>query len=232
MIPRKNVITVCVEDDVRSDASRAGNKADASTRMVRLYPYDGIWQTVWLEQVPQVYMSDMKLVGDPDNGCAHLEIKINGNAAGHKLTASALYEGKAVGNASAVVSAVRQTYHSIIGGSLVGGGSGQAVRSELSLQGQDQVCDTVQSYFGLRTVMLDGMAFRINGKSVFQRLVLDQGFYPDGSTPRQAMRSPQRYRNSMDSALTAQGSREDVRTALALADRLGIWYGESMRIGA
>lgn len=63
------------------DASRAGNKADASTRMVRDYTRTtGIWQTVWLEQVPQVYMSDMKLVGDPDNGCAHLEIKINGNA--------------------------------------------------------------------------------------------------------------------------------------------------------
>lgn len=40
--------------------------------------------------------------------------------------------------------------------------------------------DTVKSYFGLRSVALDGMKFRLNGKSVFQRLVLDQGFYPDG----------------------------------------------------
>lgn len=40
--------------------------------------------------------------------------------------------------------------------------------------------DIVKSYFGLRTVELDGMKFLINGKSVFQRLVLDQGFYPDG----------------------------------------------------
>lgn len=40
--------------------------------------------------------------------------------------------------------------------------------------------DRVKSYFGLREVMLDGHKFLINGKSVFQRLVLDQGFYPDG----------------------------------------------------
>ena len=40
--------------------------------------------------------------------------------------------------------------------------------------------DNVTSYFGLREVRLDGHKFRINGRSVFQRLVLDQGFYPDG----------------------------------------------------
>ena len=40
--------------------------------------------------------------------------------------------------------------------------------------------DEVYSYFGLRSLALDGFRFLINGKSVFQRLVLDQGFYPDG----------------------------------------------------
>ena len=40
--------------------------------------------------------------------------------------------------------------------------------------------DSVLSYFGMRSVALDGYAFRINGKSVYQRLVLDQGYYPDG----------------------------------------------------
>ena len=38
----------------------------------------------------------------------------------------------------------------------------------------------MHSYFGMREVKLDGYRFLINGKSVFQRLVLDQGFYPDG----------------------------------------------------
>ncbi len=40
--------------------------------------------------------------------------------------------------------------------------------------------DMVSSYFGLRDIKLDGFKFLINGKSVFQRLVLDQGFYKDG----------------------------------------------------
>ena len=40
--------------------------------------------------------------------------------------------------------------------------------------------DELKSYFGLRTVSFDGMKCLINGEPVFQRLILDQGFYPDG----------------------------------------------------
>jgi len=40
--------------------------------------------------------------------------------------------------------------------------------------------DKVKSYFGMRSVYaVDGKLF-INGKGVYQRLILDQGFYPDG----------------------------------------------------
>ena len=40
--------------------------------------------------------------------------------------------------------------------------------------------DQASSYFGLRSVILKDGAIQINRKPVFQRLVLDQGFYPDG----------------------------------------------------
>jgi beta-galactosidase/beta-glucuronidase len=40
--------------------------------------------------------------------------------------------------------------------------------------------DTVKSYFGLRSIDYRDNKFYLNGRSVFQRLVLDQGFYPDG----------------------------------------------------
>ena len=40
--------------------------------------------------------------------------------------------------------------------------------------------DRVDSYFGMREIRIQGEKVLINGRSVFQRLVLDQGFYPDG----------------------------------------------------
>ena len=50
----------------------------------------------------------------------------------------------------------------------------------LILEKDGKQVDCLQSYFGLRSVWFDGMKFMINDKPVFQRLVLDQGFYPDG----------------------------------------------------
>jgi hypothetical protein len=41
------------------------------------------------------------------------------------------------------------------------------------------VVDSVRSYAGLRSVSIEGTAIRINGQPVFQRLVLDQGYWPD-----------------------------------------------------
>ena len=40
--------------------------------------------------------------------------------------------------------------------------------------------DKVNSYFGMRKIECRDGFFYLNGKCVFQRLVLDQGFYPDG----------------------------------------------------
>jgi beta-galactosidase/beta-glucuronidase len=48
------------------------------------------------------------------------------------------------------------------------------------LDDNDVVVDHVTSYAGLRSVTIDGKAIKINGEVVFQRLVLDQGYYPDG----------------------------------------------------
>jgi beta-galactosidase/beta-glucuronidase len=45
---------------------------------------------------------------------------------------------------------------------------------------QENVLDKLESYAGLRSITIDGKAVKINGKTVFQRLVLDQGYYPDG----------------------------------------------------
>jgi hypothetical protein len=43
-----------------------------------------------------------------------------------------------------------------------------------------ETVDQLDSYAGLRSITIDGQAIRLNGDVVFQRLVLDQGYYPDG----------------------------------------------------
>jgi hypothetical protein len=48
------------------------------------------------------------------------------------------------------------------------------------LDAQGAVVDRATSYAGLRAIGIAGMAVTLNGAAVFQRLVLDQGFYPEG----------------------------------------------------
>lgn len=178
-----NVVTVYAEDDVRSGSQPRGKQSERFHSHGCDYTRTtGIWQTVWLEQVPETYLADMKVVADPANACVHLEVKVSGNTAGAQLKASAFYEGKEVGEATAVVQGpcIKVTVP-VSEVHLWEAGHGRLYDLKLSLERPDLTdADAVDSYFGLRTVRLDGMAFRINEKSVFQRLVLDQGFYPDG----------------------------------------------------
>ena len=48
------------------------------------------------------------------------------------------------------------------------------------VDGEGAMVDEARSYAGLRSVSIDGKAVTLNGRPVFQRLVLDQGYYPDG----------------------------------------------------
>jgi beta-galactosidase/beta-glucuronidase len=178
----RNTVTVCAEDDVRSGLQPSGKQSAKYDSYNCLYTRTtGIWQTVWLEYVPEAYMSGMKLVPDPVNECIHLEVAVAGNAAGAKLTASAAYGGTTMGVSGVTVSgpSVKLTVP-LSEVHLWEVGNGRLYDLTLTLEQPGKESDVVASYFGLRDLRLDGMAFRINGKSVFQRLVLDQGFYPDG----------------------------------------------------
>ena len=64
-------------------------------------------------------------------------------------------------------------------------------------RGKEKV-DEVQSYFGLRKVAIEGRRILINDKPVFQRLILDQGFYPDGNLDRSDRRGPEARHRDVD----------------------------------
>ncbi|WP_260320188.1 glycoside hydrolase family 2 protein [Peribacillus simplex] len=179
-----NIVTVCAEDDVRSGLQPRGKQCDSYNSWGCDYTRTtGIWQTVWVECVPRAgYISSVKISPDLANECVHVEAKINGESnRSWSFTSAVAYEQKQVGSQQAVVSGQRARVTIPISDIHAWEpGNAHLYDLHLTLLYDDQKVDEVQSYFGLRSVALDGMAFKINDKSVFQRLVLDQGFYPDG----------------------------------------------------
>lgn len=147
----------------------------------------GIWQTVWLEPVPRrAHLLRAKITPDVANHRFSLEQPVAGAQAGLVYRARLLDRKGLVSEASCgcgggfyprldlPVPAERQRLWSPEDPHLYD------LELELVDAATGEVVDTVKSYAGLRSVFIDGFAVKLNGKAVFQRLVLDQGYYPDG----------------------------------------------------
>ena len=169
-------LTLRVFDDIRSGKQAGGKQSKKHGSFGCFYTRTtGIWQTVWLEAVEESYLTELKYY--PDIDAKTLTVHATADRAdGMTLNLKAFYEGKAVGEASCTVhgrSAVATLPLSEL--HLWECGAGRLYDLELTLGS-----DRVTSYFGMRNVGVKDGIFYLNGKPVFQRLVLDQGFYPDG----------------------------------------------------
>lgn len=139
----------------------------------------GIWQTVWLEGVGSTYLRDFRVradangffevVAEPEFVQPDMTLRVSirdiqgeSNFNSNPLTAPLTVQGQFM-NVRPWSSRDPHLYDLTL----------QLVRS-------GQVLDEVNSYIGFRTVSIQGPRILINGEPVFQRLVLDQGFYPDG----------------------------------------------------
>lgn len=168
--------TVCVNatDDSRSRLIPSGKQSERYGSYGCYYTRTtGIWQTVWMEFVPKTHIVKAKYDTDIHNATLHIAATLTGSGT---FTAEAFYDGKSVGKAS-VTSNGGTAYVTVNLSEKHLWEVGVGNLYDLVLTYGD---DTVNSYFGLRSLRLDGLKFLINEKSVFQRLVLDQGFYPDG----------------------------------------------------
>ncbi len=177
-----NLLTVYAEDDPRSQKQPLGKQCRSyDSKGCDYTRTTGIWQTVWMEPVNLLFITGMKNIPDVKNGILALEIAFSGNVSGAVLSVEASFEGESCGTAE---------FH-LTGSSLRGAltldklvlwepGKGNLYDLKLTLKKDGEILDAVDSYFGMRSIEISGQKVLINGKSVFQRLVLDQGFYPDG----------------------------------------------------
>jgi beta-galactosidase/beta-glucuronidase len=146
----------------------------------------GIWQTVWMEPVPKAAsLKRTRITPDLAQGAFLLEQPLTQNRPGFKLRATLSDDKGVVVTAGAradldfaprlslIIPEDRQRVWSISDPFLY------TLRIEL-LDDSGTVIDAFDSYAGLRSVSIDGKKVKINGVSVFQRLILDQGYYPDG----------------------------------------------------
>ena len=174
LVAGDNLITVCCYDDTRAWRQPSGKQSRKNYSHGCYYTRTtGIWQTVWYEIVPASYVKYAKIIPDVSSCSVNIGAELIGCG---DIEAKVYYEGRLVGEArKSGVSVFANLEIKLSESHLWEIGAGRLYDVVITF-GEDKV----NTYFGLRKVELCDGKLCINGKPVFMRLVLDQGFYPDG----------------------------------------------------
>ena len=172
----ENTLTVWAEDDNRNGHQPRGKQS----ALYHSHDCDytrttGIWQTVWLEFVPQYYIQSYRVYPNIQDATLRVEIKAQAPA-GTKVKLAASFAGKAMGEATATVcSGTACAVISLDELHLWDVNSPNLYDLQLEMD-----ADTVIGYFGMRSVEIKPDGLHLNGRPFFMRTVLDQGFNPEG----------------------------------------------------
>ncbi len=176
-------LVVRVHDDTRSQTQTTGNQSQSFTSKGTSYTRTtGIWQTVWLEAVHPLGLESCRIVPDLDNQQFIFVPHFRAMKQGYQFSVRISEDGK---NEVAKRTAV------------AGNGLSLAVPLEEPkiwsqeypflyrvylevLDDRGTVIDSVYSYAGLRKVHVEGNRIFLNNKPLYLRLVMDQGYYPQG----------------------------------------------------
>ncbi len=162
-LAEENTLTVRVLDDLRTPVLPYGKQT--LTRGGMWYtPVSGIWQTVWLESVPQIYIEKLRIQADGSKAV---------------ITVTPAQEGKVL---------LEGREYPLTGGVAVIAPEKPRLWSpeDPYLYDFAVVTDTdrVESYFALRSLQIQTVGgfprLLLNGKPYFFHGLLDQGYWPDG----------------------------------------------------
>lgn len=147
-------------------------------------PVTGIWQTVWLEPVPQNHISNLRITPDIDKNILSVDASIS-NPSTHNLVEIKVYDGtrmiaqgKSI-NGRAIEIAMPEDVK------LWSPSSPFLYTLKVSLLADGKLQDEVSSYAAMRKYSMKRdhsgiMRLQLNNKDLFQFGPLDQGWWPDG----------------------------------------------------
>ncbi|CAA9565788.1 MAG: GH2 [uncultured Thermomicrobiales bacterium] len=240
-------VVVRAEDDPQ-DLTKPRGKQDWQRHPHSIwYPRTtGIWQTVWLEKLPRWWIDTLRwtaslqdydlgleaMIGGGRREGLRLEVRLTaGEGAARRTLANDTYEvvSAEVHRRLALSDPGIDDFRNEL---LWSPASPTLIGAELRLLDPDgRVIDEVASYTALRQVGVQGDRFVLNGRPLHLRLVLDQGYWPDGGLTAP---SPDALRRDVElaKAMGFDGVRkhqklEDPRY-LYWADKLGLLVWQEM----
>jgi beta-galactosidase/beta-glucuronidase len=169
--------------DPTDDGTQPRGKQVKNPRGIWYTPVTGIWQTVWLEAVPQSYISATKQTPNIDNHT----LTVNGTFSNAQKTDQ--YKVEVLEGNQVIASNTSTTDGTIVvkleNEKLWSPNNPFLYDLRISLIRNNKTIDQVMSYFAMRKISMGNDAagikrLMLNNKFLFQFGPLDQGWWPDG----------------------------------------------------
>jgi hypothetical protein len=201
-------------------------------------PTSGIWQTVWLEPVPETFIAGLRLVPDVDRSTLLVSAEIRDETKSLRLVARATASGREVARQSGP--ADRELVLTIPSPRLWSPDDPFLYDLTVALERGGRKIDEVRSYFGMRKVTIgpdsSGVTrILLNGVPLFQIGPLDQGFWPDGiytAPTDEALRFDLEIMKRMGFNMVRKHVKVEPERWYSWCDRLGLLVWQDMPSGA
>ncbi len=174
-------LVVYVESDVRGTHQPSGKQnlqfASYGCNYTRT---TGIWQTVWMEAVHPEGLQSVQMIPDIDQQQLIIRPRFYKELGG-KLEVTLKDNGKVVSKETVAANSLSTVILPVK--KMKTWSPENPFLYDVELRVIDKagnVVDEVKSYAGMRKVHIEGKKIYLNNQPYYQRLVLDQGFYPDG----------------------------------------------------
>ena len=175
----ENELVVCVYDPTESGWQQRGKQVN-DTHGFWYTATSGIWQTVWLEAVSDVYVQKLRFVPNIDREVIRVKTELNTDTEA-EIYATVSFAGDVVFSGAIE----KDAEIALPNAALWTPETPNLYDISLKVKVGGALTDTVSSYFGMRKFHVDKdqkgiMRLFLNNKPYFQKGLLDQGYWPDG----------------------------------------------------
>ena len=186
--PGKNRIVIAVSDSKSVRQPRGKQRWNDKNFGCWYVQTTGIWKSVWLEDVPDTFIKQIKLTPDVKAHTITIRAELDGTLGSENVLEGEIsFEGTVIRSFSAscdadhitMIEDVTDFSESEWGMHLWSPENPEMYDLALTLKKDGAEHDKICSYFGMRDILVEDGQVLINGRPVYQKLILDQGYWKD-----------------------------------------------------
>ncbi len=182
-----NLITVCCRDSLDKAQPRGKQRWIKKSFECFYVQTTGIWKSVWIEYVPEVYVTSLKITPNLEKSSVTIEGTLNREfdcqtsaeiSFGNDFISAGSISVAGAKRFSLTINVASERYP----WSVMTWSPENPNLYDLSiklLDEESEPIDEIKSYFGMREIGISGQNVLLNGTPIYQKLILDQGYWKE-----------------------------------------------------